>query len=242
MRQNQLSENQTKWKELEAKIDISQTSFENDFLELSNNLTEMKAEQTSYQSAVIVIETRFKQLESVIDDCKSNTTMLQDHDERIKQIEENIVPIDDSTCTNYSTNITELQNQVSIHETSITQLGENYQNISDGVQTFGSTIAQIELSRENDKETIKAMNKTIRSSIETLILSVADLERNSTHYNIDVQGLHTRISDIESAGAWNRALTSTLNTSITDLQADVSYIQGNYNENLPIFSFFFFQH
>ena len=66
------------------------------------------------------------------------------------------------------------------------------------------------------------MNKTIRSSIETLILSVADLERNSTDYKNDVQYLYTRISDIESAKAWNRLLTGTLNNSITDLQADFS--------------------
>ena len=207
---------------MEAKIDFSQASFENNFLELSNNLTEMKAEQTSYKSAVIVLDTRLTQLESVIDNCTCNSTMLQDHDERIRELEADINAIDDSMCTNYSKNTTKLQNQVSIHETSITHLEEKYQNISDSIQTLGSTITQIEINRTKDKENINAMNKTIRSNIETLFLSVADLERNSTRFIYDVQGLYTRVSDIESTDAWNSALTRTLNNSITDLQADFS--------------------
>ena len=116
-----------------------------------------------------------------------------------------------------------------VHEASITQLEEIYQNISDSIQTFGSTITQIELSRTQDQENINAMNKTIRSSIERLILSVADLERNSTDYKHDVHDLYTRISDIESAEARNRALTSTLNNSVTDLQADFSAQMQNMN-------------
>ena len=226
---NQWSENQTKWKEMEAEIDFSQKSYETHFHELSNNFTEMKAEQTSYKSAVIVLDTRLKQLESVISECTCNSTTLQYHDERIIELEAGIVAIDDTMCIDYSKNITELQNQSSIHEASITQLEENYQNISDSIHTFVSTITQIELSRTKDQENINAMNKTIRSSIETLILSVADLERNSTHYNNDLQDLYTRISDIESAESWNKALTSTLNNSVTDLQADFSAQMQNMN-------------
>ena len=219
---NQWSENQTKWDEIEAKIDLSQTSFENDFLKLSNNLTEMKGEQTSHKSSVIVLDARLTQLESVIDNCTCNSTMLQDHDERIIELEVEINAIDDAMCTNYSKNTTKLQNQVSVHETSITHLEENYQNINDSIQTLGLTIRQLEISGTKDKENINAMNKTIRNNIETLFLSVADLERNNTHFIYDVQGLYTRVSDIESTEAWHNALTRTLNDSITDLQADFS--------------------
>ena len=226
---NQWSENEPKWEEMEAKVNFSQTSYETHFHELSNNFTEMKAEQTSYKSAVIVLDSRLQQLESVIDDYTCNSTMLQYHDERILELEADIAAIDDTTCINYTKNITELKNQTSIHEASITQLEENYQNISDSIHTFVSTITQIELSRTQDQENINAMNKTIRSSIETLILSVADLERNSTDYKNDVQDLYTRISDIELAETWNRALTSTLNNSITDLQADLSAQMQNMN-------------
>ena len=141
-----------KWKEMEAEIDFSQKSYETHFHEMSNNFTEMKAEQTSYKSAVIVLDTRLKQLESVINECTCNSTMLQYHDERIIELEADIVAIDDTTCINYSKNITELQNQTSIHEASITQLEENYQNISDSIHTFVSTITQIELRNKRPRK------------------------------------------------------------------------------------------
>ena len=111
---NQWSDNEPKWGEIEAKINFSETSYEKKFLELSNNFTEMKAEQTSYKSAVIVLDTRLTQLESVINDCTCNSTMLQYHDERIIELEADSAAIDDSMCINYSKHITELQNQTSI--------------------------------------------------------------------------------------------------------------------------------
>ena len=219
---NQWSDNEPKWEEIEAKINFCETSYETHFLEMSNNLTEMKAEQTSYKSTVTALYARLTQMASVINDCTCNSTMLHYHDERIIELEADIVAIDDTTCFNYSKNITELQNQTSIHEASITHLEENYQNISGSIRTFGTTITQIELSRTKDQENINGMNKAIRSS-------VAGLERNSTYYKNDVQDLFTRISDVESAEARNRALTSTLNNSVTDLQADFSAQIQNMN-------------
>ena len=110
-------ENQTKLGETEAKVTDIQASYETEFLELSHNLTEIKEDQTSHNSTVLDLGTRLKQLESVIDNCTCNATMLQDHDERILQIEESIVDIEDTT--QISKHIIELQNQMQIHNATL---------------------------------------------------------------------------------------------------------------------------
>ena len=84
---NQRFENQTKCCEFEAKVKDVQTSYETAFLELSNNVTEIKTEQNAHKSTILVLDTRLKQLESVIDDGTCNNTMLHDIDVRILQLE-----------------------------------------------------------------------------------------------------------------------------------------------------------
>ena len=195
---NQRFENQTKCcSEIEAKVTDVQTSYETAFLELSNNVTEIKTEQYAHKSTILVLDTRLKQLESVIDDGTCNNTMLQDIDVRILQLD----------ATNYSKNITELQNQMSIHNTRITHLEENGQNISDVIYNLGTSIKQIESSRTEDQENIKAINKIIMRNITELNLNIANLEMNSTQFKTDIQDLYTNISEIESDEAWNLALT-----------------------------------
>ena len=228
---NQWSENQTKLNEMERVITDVQTSYENKILELSNSITEIKAEQYSHKSTVIVHDTRIKQLQSVIDKCicnVTNVTMLQDLDERILKLEADNVGTDDTI--NVSKNITEVRYQISIHDERITLLEEDNLSVSHGIQNLVDRITQIELCRTEDQEDINSMNKSMRSNIETLNLSVANIERNISLYNNDIQDLYTSISDIESEEAMNRELTNSLNDSFTDLQANFSDQMQEMNE------------
>ena len=227
---NQWSENQTKLNEMEKEITDVKTSYETKILELSNNITEIKAEQYSLKSTVIFHDTRLKQLQLVIDKCicnATNDTMLQDLGERIMKLEADNVGTDDTI--NASKNITEMRYQISIHDERITLLEDNL-SVSHGIQNLVDRITQIELCRTEDQEDMNSMNKSVRSYIETLNLSVASIERNITLYNNDIQGLYTSISDIESEEAMNRELTNTLNDSLTNLQADLSDQMQEMNE------------
>ena len=110
---------------------------------------------------------------------------------------------------------------MSIHNTRITHLEENGQNISDVIYTLGTSIEQIESSRTEDQEHIKAINKIIMRNITELNLNIANLEMNSTRFKTDIQDLYTNTSEIESDEAWNLALANILNNSIIDLQVDL---------------------
>ena len=246
-------ESQRKLAEIEAKVTDVQTGYETEFLELSSNLTEIKADQTSLKSTVLDLGTRIKQLESVNDDT-CNATMLQDHDERIRQIEASIVDIDD--ISQVSKNITELQNEMSVqiatlldHETRLTQIEllmesndtfndskiQGYDKriakleadniiISDSVQSLGTAITQVELSRTEDRENIWTLNETIEQ-----LASCVAVQNISDRLSVFVQETQLNSDAIEDNVETLSQLDLNMNVTMAllyNLESKVSTIEG----------------
>ena len=227
-------ENQRKLEEIEAKVTDVRTSFETEFLELSRNLTEIKAVHTSLKSTVLDLGTRIKQLESVNDDT-CNVTMLQDRDERIRQIEASIVDIDD--ISQVSNNITELQNGMSVqiatlldHETRLTQITElqitemSLHNAT--LLDHGNRLTQIELLMES--------NDTFNDSkIQGYDQRIAQLEEDNIIIGDDIQSLGTAITQLELSGIEDRENMRSLNGTIEQLASCVSV--QNISDRLSVF-------
>ena len=205
---NQSSENETKWEEIDAKITDFQTRYETEFLELSNNLIVLEAEPISRKSADAILDTRLIHLESVIDN------YTQRHGERLIQLETDTF----ADATQVSRNITEFQNQISIHKTELLD--------------HESRLTQIEVDMTSDN----TFNDSKMDSFTTRITQLeADNINITDSLRKDIRELYTRISEIESDEVLNRALTTTLNNSIAELEVDfIAQMQEIRDQNRSI--------
>ena len=198
-----------------------------DGIQVSKNITELKNEIVIHEDKIMDHEIRLTQMELSMLNCTSDVTTVQLYDKRIRQLEADNIHINndiqalDATVAKIEFSMTEEQENTQALNMTVAQMLLDIKSSEDNFSTVQTRVEQLMLERQLDLVTIQSLNDSIMNLEyyrEMNQVNIADLERNSTQFRADINVVNTVISRIESDGAVNRALTTALNTSVTELQ------------------------